>query len=84
VDNCPADPLKTEPGQCGCGTAETGDTDGDGTHDCNEACANDFFKLAPGFCGCGVVDVDVNGDGSINALDGTGGCLSFGQRCGPT
>jgi hypothetical protein len=34
-DNCPSDPAKTEPGACGCGTADT-DTDGDGTPDCNE------------------------------------------------
>lgn len=81
VDNCPADPNKLEPGECGCGVAETGDTDGDGTHDCNEGCPTDSFKLAPGFCGCGNIDVDVNGDGSINVLDGSGGCLSVANRC---
>ncbi|HMO40268.1 MAG TPA: thrombospondin type 3 repeat-containing protein, partial [Saprospiraceae bacterium] len=29
IDNCPDDPNKTEPGECGCGVADT-DTDGDG------------------------------------------------------
>lgn len=32
-DNCPDDPFKTEPGICGCGTADT-DSDGDETPDC--------------------------------------------------
>ena len=36
-DACPADPLKTNPGTCGCGVAET-DTDGDGTADCVDPC----------------------------------------------
>ena len=31
-DNCPNDPDKIEPGQCGCGVPDT-DTDGDGTAD---------------------------------------------------
>lgn len=33
VDLCPADPVKDEPGTCGCGVAD-GDADGDGTPDC--------------------------------------------------
>lgn len=32
-DLCPDDPLKTSPGQCGCGTPET-DSDADGSADC--------------------------------------------------
>lgn len=36
-DDCPNDPNKTEPGQCGCGTPDT-DTDGDGVADCNDNC----------------------------------------------
>jgi photosystem II stability/assembly factor-like uncharacterized protein len=32
-DACPTDPLKVEPGSCGCGSPD-GDTDGDGVHDC--------------------------------------------------
>jgi ELWxxDGT repeat protein len=34
-ESCDFDPLKTEPGICGCGVADT-DTDGDGTEDCND------------------------------------------------
>ncbi len=33
TDGCPADPAKTDPGQCGCDVADT-DGDGDGTADC--------------------------------------------------
>ena len=35
TDNCENDPNKTEPGDCGCGVADT-DTDGDGVLDCND------------------------------------------------
>jgi hypothetical protein len=68
LDNCPNDPLKTDPGICGCGTADT-DTDGDDTPDCIDGCPNDPNKTAPGACGCGVADVpftwfaDADGDG---------------------
>jgi parallel beta-helix repeat protein len=34
-DNCPIDPLKIEPGTCGCGSADT-DSDKDGIADCND------------------------------------------------
>ncbi|UCG34239.1 MAG: endonuclease/exonuclease/phosphatase family protein [Phycisphaerales bacterium] len=36
-DGCPADPGKSEPGQCGCGNPDT-DTDGDGVADCVDIC----------------------------------------------
>jgi len=36
-DRCPDDPEKTEPGQCGCGAADT-DSDGDGVADCIDEC----------------------------------------------
>ncbi|MCP4838741.1 MAG: hypothetical protein GY894_05185, partial [Planctomycetes bacterium] len=39
-DNCPNDPDKTEPGECGCDGPETGDSDGDGIADCNDPCPN--------------------------------------------
>ena len=38
-DICHDDPLKTSPGQCGCGVADT-DTDGDGIADCVDNCPN--------------------------------------------
>lgn len=36
-DECPDDPLKTSPGQCGCGTPDD-DADGDGVADCVDVC----------------------------------------------
>jgi len=36
-DGCPDDPNKIDPGQCGCGIADT-DTDGDGVADCIDNC----------------------------------------------
>ncbi len=67
-DNCPDDPAKTEPGQCGCGVADT-DTDADGTADCNDECVDDPNKIAPGDCGCGVADTDTDNDGTADCND---------------
>lgn len=67
-DLCPNDPLKTSPGTCGCGTADT-DSDSDGTPDCNDLCPNDPSKLNPGSCGCGVADTDTDSDGTPNCND---------------
>ena len=57
-DNCPADVSKTDPGQCGCGIADT-DSDGDETVDCNDICPGED---ATGF--------DSNEDGCIDSLTG--------------
>jgi hypothetical protein len=46
-DSCPDDPDKTEPGECGCGIPETGDSDGDGVHDCNDECPTTAARLKP-------------------------------------
>jgi len=67
-DGCPADPLKTAPGQCGCGFSDL-DSDADGTADCNDGCPNDPLKLAPGQCGCGIADTDTDGDGTADCVD---------------
>ncbi len=69
VDACPADPLKTEPGACGCGVADT-DTDSDLSPDCVDGCPGDPAKTAPGVCGCGVPDADTDGDLTEDCLDG--------------
>lgn len=37
-DGCPDDENKTDPGQCGCGRLDTGDTDGDGVLNCIDLC----------------------------------------------
>jgi len=68
-DGCPADPNKTDPGQCGCGTSET-DSDSDGTPNCIDGCPNDPGKTDPGICGCGVSDIlDADGDGVPDCVD---------------
>lgn len=37
-DGCPNDPDKVDPGLCGCGQADEGDSDGDGVLDCVDQC----------------------------------------------
>ncbi|MBI4717262.1 MAG: thrombospondin type 3 repeat-containing protein [Planctomycetes bacterium] len=51
-EDCDDDPNKTEPGLCGCGVAETGDSDGDNVPDCNDLCPGvDDAVFAPGCVG---------------------------------
>ena len=69
-DTCPDDENKTEPGECGCGVPETGDSDLDGVHDCNDACPADPLKAEAGDCGCGQLDTDSDNDGTANCNDG--------------
>jgi len=68
-DACPDDPNKVDPGQCGCGNADT-DTDDDGVADCNDLCPLDPDKVDPGVCDCGSPDVDTDGDTVLDCLDG--------------
>ncbi len=68
-DNCPNDPLKIEPGACGCGIADV-DSDNDDTPDCNDNCPNDPYKIEPEACGCGTLDFDSDGDGTVDCIDG--------------
>lgn len=68
-DGCPTDPLKIDPGSCGCGIAD-GDLDGDGVANCDDGCPNDPSKTQPGACGCGVPDTDTDGDGAADCVDG--------------
>jgi hypothetical protein len=77
-DCCPDDPLKTEPGQCGCGMIDF-DYDNDGIADCNDPCPLDL-KPAPGICGCGVPDTDSDNDGTADCNDG---CPQNGTRLTP-
>ncbi len=37
-DACPTDPNKIDPGECGCGVVDVGDSDFDGIEDCNDLC----------------------------------------------
>jgi hypothetical protein len=68
-DCCPNDPLKTQPGICGCGTPDT-DSDYDGTPDCHDLCPGDPSKIAPGVCGCFIADTDTDHDGTPDCIDG--------------
>jgi hypothetical protein len=54
-DCCPDDPLKTQPGFCGCGIPET-DTDHDGTPDCIDQCPTNRDRQTIGLCGCALPD----------------------------
>lgn len=78
-DGCPADPNKTDAGQCGCGTPDS-DADADGTADCNDRCPNDATKTVPGVCGCGIADADSDGDGTFNCQDQ---CPSDAKKIAP-
>jgi len=68
VDLCPDDPLKTEPGVCGCGLPDL-DTDADGTLDCLDDCPADPFKNDYGVCGCEISDADEDNDGTPDCVD---------------
>jgi MYXO-CTERM domain-containing protein len=68
VDQCPADPGKIEPGDCGCGQPDT-DSDGDDRADCVDGCPADGDKQSSGACGCGEPDVDGDADGSPDCID---------------
>ncbi|KPK24587.1 MAG: hypothetical protein AMJ61_13550 [Desulfobacterales bacterium SG8_35_2] len=72
IDNCLADPLKNEPGICGCGVADT-DTDSDGTPDCNDLDDDndgipDDYELSQGLNPYDASDAnfDPDGDGYTN------------------
>ncbi len=79
LDGCPDDPLKLEPGSCGCGTPDV-DSDSDGVLDCLDGCPGDPNKIEPGACGCGTQDLDTDGDGTPDCLDG---CPNDPQKIDP-
>ncbi len=62
LDGCPEDPDKTNPGECGCGVAESPTCGVD-------ACPDDPDKTDPGLCGCGVEDTDSDTDGTPDCDD---------------
>lgn len=65
-DECPNDPTKVVPGDCGCGGAE-GDDDGDGVLNCDDACPGTTAGVAITADGCPVNDCD--GDGVDDAVE---------------
>jgi uncharacterized repeat protein (TIGR01451 family) len=62
LDLCPTDPLKSDPGFCGCFESEL-DSDSDGSPDCVDECSEDPNKTETGTCGCGIPDMDSDSDG---------------------
>ncbi len=71
LDDCPFDPNKSVPGQCGCGSSDV-DTDSDGTSDCIDGCPTDPNKTDPGECGCGRPEDNVgdsDGDSVADCVD---------------
>lgn len=67
IDNCPSDPLKIEPGICGCGVADT-DTDSDGTRDCYDDDDDgdgmpDFYEIDHGLNPLDALDANEDPDG---------------------
>ena len=69
LESCPDDPLKTEPGNCGCGVVDTPgsgvwDLDCDGDYDEDDVLlAMEEFDISAGTPG------DVNGDGNVDLAD---------------
>lgn len=61
LDECPNDPNKTSPGECGCGTPDI-DSDNDLVFNCHDLCPNDPNKTEPGECGCGVSEGSCSND----------------------
>jgi ELWxxDGT repeat protein len=86
-DECPNDPRKLIPGECGCGVPDI-DADFNGVMDCKVAldlCPRDPNKLSPGFCGCGARDLDTNSNQVVDCLERRGdwcGFPRFNTWCG--
>jgi hypothetical protein len=78
-DCCPDDPLKNDPGACGCGALET-DSDNDHVPDCIDECLYDPNKIGAGICGCFAVDDDSDHDGTPDCNDH---CPRDGTRTEP-
>ncbi len=70
-DGCPYDPLKGEPGICGCDIADS-DSDLDEVPDCIDNCPDDYntnqANLDSDSLG-DVCDPDIDGDGDLNGND---------------
>jgi len=59
LDNCPT-----------VYSLDQNDFDNDGLGDVCDGCPADHWKTAPGVCGCSTPDVDTNGNGIIDCLEG--------------
>jgi spore coat protein A len=85
LDGCPSDPLKSAPGQCGCGVAEI-DSDGDGVSDCVDNCDSIANAGQQDCDGDGIGDVceyasgsqwDANGNGTPDQCEPCPGVFSY-------
>lgn len=63
-ETCDEDPLKFEPGICGCGNPDI-DSDMDGVYNCNDKCPNNPHKTKPDHLECSSLLGDINGDSII-------------------
>ncbi len=84
IDGCPNDPLKVQPGICGCGSSDV-DSDGDGFPDCIDKCPNDPNNTYPGQCGCVGSPLGVTPAGSVctdTACPQTGATCNGAGVCG--
>ncbi|HAW96642.1 MAG TPA: hypothetical protein DCX60_10225, partial [Phycisphaerales bacterium] len=82
LDGCPDDPNKTQPGNCGCGTAETtvfGDLDCDGDYDADDI---RLGMVEYGIVEAGACPADINGDGVVDAQDLTEVLAAWQEPCG--
>ena len=71
VDQCPNDPNKTKPGDCGCGNPET-DSDNDGIADCIDNCDDTIDTDGDGIPDCQDDcdnSIDTDGDGIPDCAD---------------
>ncbi|MGA1874118.1 MAG: putative metal-binding motif-containing protein [bacterium] len=72
-DRCPHDPNKAEPGECGCGLADT-DSDGDGVPGCKD-CDDTKPGIHPGALEvCNGFDDDCN---NLEDEEGAEGCIFY-------
>jgi hypothetical protein len=62
-EDCPLDPEKISPGECGCGVPDI-DSDGDGVPDCEEACQDGRSDQVGNPC-----NHDEDGDGADDFVD---------------
>ncbi len=81
ADECPDDPLKADPGICGCGVSDD-DADDDGVADCVDVCPGvDDAAFAPG-CAGAIPVVSTWGVIVLALLLAAAGKVGFGRRAG--
>ena len=50
--------------------ADQANSDADSLGNACDGCPTDANKTAPGSCGCGIADLDANGNGTVDCLEG--------------